>query len=197
MGKRSIGFSSLRNDAKYPFESVVIPELEKGGLRVTARTKAGLEDWVSAGGRLVVAGTAHGDGIKLINTIFGTKYARVAQVNHTSMRSMSGAKLFGKAPRKLPAVAHVWGVDGSSVPKVEQMYVYNRSVSVLSFMHGQGRVVFIGHDWTTKKRSLEWNKILQHAMLGKLASCGKGTHSPVAAPTQLPMFVKTEAPRKP
>jgi hypothetical protein len=115
-------FVSLRTDT-YPYEIIVVPELEKASPALSAAELTALSTWVSDGGVLVTSGDANGHAARLINKAFSRNYTPSATYRWSgSSRTVPGDLSFCNCNSSIPSVDAVWSLSAKSVGAAEEMY---------------------------------------------------------------------------
>lgn len=143
--------------------AIVIPELEKGRLVLSAGSKNALKGAVASGRTLVVIGARWG--VQLINDVFSKRLVYKFAHCTASRTSAAGGTLFSKTPGRLPYKNAVFGVKTSSLTSgMKSVYKCGGDrTTVVYFNHGRGKVVYLGFDWFANGPG-EWTTVLDAAL---------------------------------
>ena len=130
---------------------LVIPEQHVASLASVLGTAAGdaIENFVAAGGNLIVHGEQSGRDVALVNAIFGTSIASTSFTRGTtSFRTASADGTFANDALSLAWLDRTSAWLTSSLPTdARSIYAANGATSVAAFGHGAGEVVLMGWDF--------------------------------------------------
>ena len=158
-------FSSL--SATNAPDFVVIPELEAGSIstsRLTGDVRSSFQQYVTTGGRLVVAASGDPSTSDVLNTLFG--WSLTSDSCSERSNKVSNAFGFADAPTSISDVSRMSCISVPSLPEgTTTVYASSGAASVWVVPYGSGHVVGFGPDFfeidaswrdVVKRSTAEW-----------------------------------------
>ena len=158
--------------------TVVIPSLQNGDLAslLTVGEKVSLRDFVTAGGSLIISGSAShpGRAAAVLNSVFGFRVQEVLVADSLSLArsGQSAYRPFAGGPPRLPVNQNTAALINTSLPPLARAgYERNGRSPVVTIPFGRGRVVYLGWDWNDAAPSGTqdggWTSVLRAALKEK------------------------------
>ena len=136
---------------------VAIPELERGGISLTPVQQTSIRQYVTAGGRFVVANIGGWRESSLLNTLFGWS---LGSVSCSSTSKVSHAFGFADSAASLSGLNAIRCSSVTSLPAdATTIYASGSAASVWVASHGSGHVIGLGPDFY--ESNADWDDVVK------------------------------------
>jgi hypothetical protein len=154
------GITAADWNTAFGADFVVIPELEKAGITLTAAAIAAINQHLATGKGLVIMGSTGSNEENFLNSLRGWSLTHQGYISSGTMAILPGAPGFANSPAVLTARDATYLVASSSLPAgAEPIYQSGAGTAVFA----AGPVAYVGYDWYAGQDS-DWTDVLGDAI---------------------------------